>query len=52
MYPQHPCLEKYLTLYVTQQRNPQMKFKSGIQRHTLILKFHLGLIDAACLSPL
>ena len=27
MHPQHPWLEKYLTVNITQQRNPQMKFQ-------------------------
>ena len=25
MHPQHPCLEEYLKVNITQQRNPQMK---------------------------
>ena len=52
MHPQHPWVEKYLTVNITQYRNPQINFKSGIHRQVPELKSHLGMIYPTCISPL
>ena len=49
MHPQHPWLEKYLTVNIKQQRNHQMKFQVQNLQTRSRLKI-LFQIDPSCLS--